>query len=79
MMVGKPDTNSAHEFQSVWSVSGERLTALRQCRGVINTARSMPESSGACRRGEERPELRVKGRMLICEALKASSRERHLL
>jgi hypothetical protein len=34
-MVG-PDTDSAHELQSVRSVSQERLTALKQCRGVIN-------------------------------------------
>lgn len=39
---------SDHEFQSVWSVSGERLTALRQCKGVINTAQ---ELAGGDRRG----------------------------
>lgn len=59
MMVGKPDTESAHEFQSVWSVSGEinSIAAMqgcnKHCRVYARELGSLQEGIGeACAQGE---------------------------
>lgn len=74
MMMGKPDRVS----ECVVSLGGE-INSTAAMQGCNTHGKVYAQSSGACTRGSERPELRVKGRMLICEALKASSGERRLL